>query len=182
MFSLTIPGQMSRFVLVWRTGRIHSQTQRCVCACRKTKLCPLGRELSEPESCSRSEVSVHLQRVESSMDHSDCSGRTLDDFSVLYTSPNVGSAYKRICFQSILPFSPLVPRLKYIMVQLMMKEWLCSSGRRGGENEGGIAEAFRSATRRSLQRWERLEKVLYCVCVCVWIHTSRFHSTAMQMA
>lgn len=97
-------------------------------------------------------VSAHLQRVESSMDHSDCSEQTLDDFSVLYTPPDVGSAYKQICFQSILPFSPPVPRLKYIMVQLMMKGWFCSSGRGGEENEGGIAEAFCSATRRSLQR------------------------------
>lgn len=115
----------------------------------------------------RSKVSVHLHRVKSLMDHSDCSEQTFDDSGVLYTSSNVGSAYTRICFQSNLPFSPLVPRLKYIMVQLMMKGWLCSSGRGGEENEGGIAEAFRSAPRRSLQRRERLEKVLYPVCVCV---------------
>lgn len=116
---------------------------------------------------SRSKVSVHLHRVKSSMDHSDCSEQTFDDSGVLYTSSNVGSAYSRICFQSNLPFSSLVPRLKYIMVQLMMKGWLCSSGRGGEENEGGIAESFRSAPRRSLQRRERLEKVLYPVCVCV---------------
>lgn len=83
---------------------------------------------------------------------------------------------------SIYPsFSPLVPRLKYIMVQLMMKGWLCPSGSRGEENEGGIAEVFCSATGRSLQRGERLEKVLYSV--CAWTHTSsHFHSTLMQNA
>lgn len=62
--------------------------------------------------------------------------------SAYYIHPrNVESAHKQICFQSILPFSPLIPRLKYIMVLLMMRGWLCSSGRRGEENEGGIAEA-----------------------------------------
>lgn len=126
---------------------------------------------------SRSKVSVNLHRVESSMDHSDCSEQTFDDSGVLYTSSNVGSAYRRICFQSNLPFSPLIPRLKYIMVQLMMKGWLCSSGRGGEENEGGIAEAFCSAPRRSLQRREAREGALPCVCLCVLY----FHSAVMQM-
>lgn len=100
------------------------------------------------------------------MDHSDCSEQTFDDSSVLYTSHNVGSAYKQICFQSNFPFSILVPRLKYIMVQPMMKGWFCSSGRGGQGNEGGIAEAFCSATKRSLECRERLQKVLYSV----WTH------------
>lgn len=100
-------------------------------------------------------LSVHLQRVRSSMDHSDCSEQTCDDSGVLYTSHNVGSAYKQICFQSNLPFSILVPRLKYIMVQPMRKGRFCSSGRGGDGNEGGIAEAFCGATKRSLARGER---------------------------
>lgn len=102
-----------------------------------------GGSWLNPPTCSRNEVSVCSSAAcRIAMDHSDCCEQTLDDFSVLYTSPNVGSAYKRICFQSTLPFSPLVPRLKYIMVQLMMKGWLCSSGRRGEENDGEIFRGF----------------------------------------
>lgn len=105
------------------------------------------------------------------MDHSDCSEQTLDDFSILYTSPNVGSAYKRICFQSSLPFSPLVPWLKYIMVQLMMKGWFCSSGRRGEENEGGIAEAFSAALQEDHYSVERDSRRCFTLRVLEHTHT-----------
>lgn len=99
-----------------------------------------------------------------SMDHPDGGEQTFDGSSVSDTSPNVGSASKRICFQSNLPFSLLVQRLKCLMAQPLMKGWLCSLG----------------GTRRR-GRWRRdcggflqhRENTSLCA--------SRFHSAQMKM-
>ena len=95
-------------------------------------------ELPEPSGLQPAEVSACCSAARRPVDGSlwSCE-QTLDDSCVLHTSPNVGSASKWICFQSLLPFSALVPRLKYIMARLMMKGWFCSSGR-GGEMKEGL--------------------------------------------
>lgn len=152
-----------------RRGSEWSRNTACLSpTVHKTELCPVRNEksLNLPATCSRVKIHCSSAAVKSSMDDSDCGEQTLDDFSVLYTSPNVGSAYKQICFQSILPFSPLVPRLKYIMVQLMMKGWLCPSGRRGEGKWRRDCEGFPQRHEKIITaRRETREGASLCVCV-----------------
>lgn len=126
-------------------------------------------ELPEPSGPQPAEVLACCSAARRPVDGSLWSWeQTLDDSCVFHTSPNVGSASKWICFQSLLPFSALVPRLKYIMARLMMKGWFCSSGR-GGEMKEGLRR-LSAALREDHYGEER-------GCRRCFSHTSHFHST-----
>lgn len=102
------------------------------------------------------------------MDRSDCSEQTLDDFSVLYTSPNVGSAYKRICFQSILHFLPSSPDWS----TLWCSWWWGDGSAHQGAEERKMKEGLRRLSAALQEDHYSVERDLRrCFTLCASAHT-----------